>query len=324
MKVCYEISAERLVASDSTRAQVIVFSCPDATEKEELAETYDLDAHTLESTLDIDEIPRLEFAPDRLFIIWKKPKSLTFTDELSFGMSSLGILLQPDKLIFITDQPYGLLEGKFFQRNASLSDLMLKVLLQTVHHYLGHLKGIKLLSGDIQKKINASMENRYLLQMFNLSETLIYYIDAIQGNGVVLARLRTAAGIKISLTPDEVEMLDDIIIDNQQCAKQAEIYSSVLSGLMDARGNIINNNMNVLLKNLTLINVVFLPLNLVASIGGMSEYSAITQHLDWRLSYFLFFLGMLVLGWITWVILQRRISALQGVDLKRKPRSTLH
>jgi magnesium transporter len=201
---------------------------------------------------------------------------------------------------------------------------MLKVLLQTVHHYLGHLKGIKLLSGDIQKKINASMENRYLLQMFNLSETLIYYIDAIQGNGVVLARLRTAAGIKISLTPDEVEMLDDIIIDNQQCAKQAEIYSSVLSGLMDARGNIINNNMNVLLKNLTLINVVFLPLNLVASIGGMSEYSAITQHLDWRLSYFLFFLGMLVLGWITWVILQRRISALQGVDLKRKPRSTLH
>ncbi len=31
---------------------------------------------------------------------------------------------------------------------------------------------------------------------------------------------------------------------------------------MDARGNLVNNNMNTLLKNLTLINVVFLPLNL--------------------------------------------------------------
>ena len=71
-------------------------------------------------------------------------------------------------------------------------------------------------------------------------------------------------------------------------SRQADIYSSVLSGLMDARGTIVNNNMNVLLKNLTLINIVFLPLNLIASIGGMSEWSMMTQGLDWRISYSLF------------------------------------
>jgi magnesium transporter len=73
---------------------------------------------------------------------------------------------------------------------------------------------------------------------------------------------------------------------------------------MDARGNIINNNMNILLKNLTLINVVFLPLNLIASVGGMSEFTMMTQGiLDWRTAYFLFLIGMVILGIMTWIFL---------------------
>jgi len=77
---------------------------------------------------------------------------------------------------------------------------------------------------------------------------------------------------------------------------------------MDARGTIVNNNMNVLLKNLTLINTVLLPLNLIASIGGMSEWSMMTKGLDWRVSYGLFSLGMAVLGLLMWVIVTRFID----------------
>jgi magnesium transporter len=115
----------------------------------------------------------------------------------------------------------------------------------------------------------------------------------------VLTKLHAAAD-RLKLTADQIELFDDVIIENQQASKQAGIYSTVLSGLMDARGTIVNNNMNVLLKNLTLINVVFLPLNLIASMGGMSEFSAITKSLDWRISYGLFSLAMILLGWAIW------------------------
>jgi magnesium transporter len=74
---------------------------------------------------------------------------------------------------------------------------------------------------------------------------------------------------------------------------------------MDARGNLVNNNMNTLLKNLTLINVVFLPLNLIASIGGMSEFSMMTQGIDWRISYALLGVVMLLIGWLTAIVLKR-------------------
>lgn len=66
--------------------------------------------------------------------------------------------------------------------------------------------------------------------------------------------------------------------------------------------------MNVLLKNLTLINIVFLPLNLIASIGGMSEWSMMTEGLDWRLSYTLFSLGMVVIGGVTWLLMKKLIN----------------
>jgi magnesium transporter len=146
------------------------------------------------------------------------------------------------------------------------------------------------------------MENRYLLQVFAVSESLIYYLNAIEANGAVLVKLWANAE-RLAHLKQDVEFLHDVMLDNQQCARQAQIHSAVLSGLMDARGTNVNNNVNVLLKNLTLINVIFLPLTLIASIGGMSEFSMMTHGIDWRISYALLTLGMVGLGWATWVVL---------------------
>jgi magnesium transporter len=72
---------------------------------------------------------------------------------------------------------------------------------------------------------------------------------------------------------------------------------------MDARGNIVNNNMNVLLRNLTMINVVFLPLGVLASMGGMSEFTMMIQEygIDWRIGYPLFTAAMVGMGAALWV-----------------------
>eukprot|EP00659_Diplonema_papillatum_P012759 gene12759-19700_t len=154
---------------------------------------------------------------------------------------------------------------------------------------------------ELQQQFNASMSNRHLMQMFNLSESLIYYINALHSNGAVLTRLRNH-GEKEHFSAETLGLIDDLIIENNQCYKQAEIYSNVFSGLIDARGNLMNNSMNNLLRKLTLINVVFLPLNLIASVGGMSEFSMMTAGTPWWISYPLFMAamglgaGLMVLG----------------------------
>lgn len=123
---------------------------------------------------------------------------------------------------------------------------------------------------------------------------------------------------RLGFSESHIELLDDIILENKQASRQAHIYSSVLSGLMDARGTIVNNNMNVLLKNLTLINIVFLPLNLIASIGGMSEWSMMTQGMNWKVSYGLFSAGMVTLGWLTWFVMTRFISRIDAKATSKK------
>jgi magnesium transporter len=220
-------------------------------------------------------------------------------------MRSPGSSTSPtDWLVIVLSEGPHPFQAKEFKGVSTTSDIVLRFLLHTVRHYLGHLKVIKQVSAELERKVSASMENRYLLQMFTLGESLIYYLNAIEANGAVLVKLRGTPG-RLPFFRPESELLDDLILENQQCARQAQIYSSVLSGLMDARGTIVNNNMNILLKNLTVINVIFLPLNLLASIGGMSEFTMMTQGMDWRLAYAIFLLGMILLAWITWLALVR-------------------
>lgn len=68
---------------------------------------------------------------------------------------------------------------------------------------------------------------------------------------------------------------------------------------MDATVGFININQNKDIKRLTIISVIFMPLNLLAGVGGMSEYSMMTQGLPWEASYGIFTIGLVVVGWLT-------------------------
>ncbi len=313
-----------LVASDAPDAPILVFINPDAAEKELLLHAFDLDEHTLLSALDPDEVSRLETDGDSLSVIWKRPMNYSGKDNFYFNVASLGLFLTKNRLALVLPEDISIVpsNSKRAQQLESPLKVALTFLYETIQHYLEHLKVIKMISRDLQQKINTSMENKHLIQMFNLSESLVYYANAINGNNAVLARLRAYAE-KSSFPPAIIELLDDLIIENNQCYKQAEIYSTVFSGLMDARGTLVNNNMNILLKNLTIINIVFLPLNLLASIGGMSEYSMMTGGTDWRISYGLFFLAMVAMGWLTAYVLGR-MDLISNRLTWRKPKQGTH
>jgi magnesium transporter len=219
-----------------------------------------------------------------------------------FEVSSVGFILTGDQLTIITTHEPLQLERQRTRAVKSLRDLLLRELLETIHHYINHLRVIKAMSREVQSKLNTSIGNEYLLRMFGLGESLVYYVNAIEANGGALGRLRASAE-RIEFSPTEIGMIDDLIIENTQCARQASIYSEVLSGLMDARGNIVNNNMTTLLKNLTVINVVFLPLGVLVGIGGMSEFTMMTEGIPWWVAYPLFVLGLAGIGFVTWRVL---------------------
>ena len=147
-----------------------------------------------------------------------------------------------------------LFEGKLFQKVGSLMDIVIKLINRTIYHFLEHLKIINMISSEIEQKVNSSMENKYLIHMFTLEKSLVYYLNSINANATVIEKLKNSAS-KIGFSTESQELLEDLIIETNQCYKQAEIYSNILSSLMDARASIVNNNLNVLMKTLTKITL---------------------------------------------------------------------
>lgn len=73
---------------------------------------------------------------------------------------------------------------------------------------------------------------------------------------------------------------------------------------MDATVGFLNVNQNKDLKRLTVISVVFMPINVLAGIGGMSEFSMMTHGVPWQIAYSIFIAGMIAIGILTYVSLR--------------------
>jgi magnesium transporter len=302
----YQISNDRICEAQDGEGPIHLYCGPQKPELKSLVDNYKLDEHTLNSALDPDEISRLEFEPDHVAMIIKRPRNYSIVDELLFKVTSIGLFMFKDKIIIVMPEDIQIfeLESRPALKLRSLTDVLLKIIYGTISHFLWHLKAINQISDSLEQKINTSMENKYLLNMFTLEKSLVYYLNGITYNSMLFEKMKINAA-KVGLTPEELEILDDIIIENNQCSKQAEIYTNILSSLMDARASIVNNNLSLLIKRLTIISVVFLPLNFIAGVGGMSEFTLFTQRIHWWISYPIFTVAMLLLAIFTYFFVSK-------------------
>jgi magnesium transporter len=273
----YQVCESRIIGAEEYPCPIEVFVNPDADEKRYLIEELKVDEHTLNSALDPDEISRLEFEPDHIALIFKMPKSYSGQDQLLFRVVSTGAFLFKDKMVLVVSEDVPLFEGKQFTRVQSLRSLFLRVLNRSAYHFMEHLKIINLLTDELEGKINESMENRYLINLFTLEKSLVYYLNAIHSNTVVIEKLKNYVS-RMGFTTEESEFLDDILVENNQCFRQAEIYSNILASLMDARVSIVSNNLNILMKTLNIITICLMVPTLVVSTFSMNVGFPLQHH----------------------------------------------
>jgi magnesium transporter len=255
--------------SASPAPLVYVYRVPDEAERKYLVEHLKIDEHTLNSSLDPDELSRLEFEPEHVAMIFKRPKRYNPEERLAFMVVSTGLFLFKDKLIIVLADDAQLFEGRPFIKMQSAQDVCLKLIYRAILHFLEHVRGINMISTELEQQVNTSMENKHLLHMVSLENSLVYYLNAVNSNGTLIEKLRNNAA-KIGFGTENIEFLDDVLIENNQCRGQIEIYSQVLSSMMDARASIISNNLNIRIKALTLITIAIMLPTFVVSLFSMN------------------------------------------------------
>ncbi|MDR2346013.1 MAG: magnesium transporter CorA family protein [Planctomycetaceae bacterium] len=307
MRRYFEIIDGRLTPTENENSQIVVFVNPNEAERLYLIGELSLDEHTLSSALDPDELSRVEFEPEHVAVIFKRPRHYSEGDDFLFRICSMGLYLFKDRLIAVMSDDITIFDrGKELSNIiGGLREVLIRLIARSISQFLGHIRVISMVVDELEKKLETSMSNKHLMHLFRLSQSMTYYLSAISSNGVLIDKLRANAP-KIGITSELEEQLDDLSVDNTQCYKQAEIYSVIMSGMNDARASMVNNNLNILMKRLTVLSIVFLPLNVIAGIFGMSEYSTfMTNVMPLQYAYMLFVLGLVIVGYLTFWLLKR-------------------
>ncbi|WP_243385143.1 magnesium transporter CorA family protein [Bacillus kexueae] len=135
-------------------------------------------------------------------------------------------------------------------------------------YYLRYLKQINRKTSAIEKELHQSMKNKELFSLLSLEKSLVYFTTSLKANNIVMERLLRLNYLK--MYDEDQDLLQDVIIENKQAIEMTEVYSSILSGMMDAFASVISNNVNIVMKFLTAITIVIAIPTLVASFYGMN------------------------------------------------------
>jgi magnesium transporter len=222
--------------------------------------------------LDADETPRMEIEDSCLFIVVRTPR-FDATGEIPYITAPLGMIVTAERIITVSSQKDGVLDGFINGRvrnfsTANRTRFVLHVFRTTALLYLKHLKEINRKTSGIEAELHRSLTNEALIRLLNLEKGLVYFTTSIRSNELVMERLHKTHFLKMS--PDDEDFLEDVIVDNKQAIEMANIYSNILSGMMDAFASVISNNLSVVMKFLTSVTIILMLPTLVASIYGMN------------------------------------------------------
>lgn len=255
-------------------AQLVRAAAPTPGDLAFLSAELDIPLDFLVAALDRDERPRIEVEDGCRLLIVRIPHHDAASDT-PFVTLSMAIVQTPTHLVTVcSEEPQlwqELLAGGRRQKLPDPADRVMflnTLLLAVARQYLAFIRQIKDEADSAETAIHGSLRNEMLIRMLNLEKCLVFFTTSLRGNEPMWDRFRKIHGRE--LTEDEQDLADDVKIEFRQAQDLADIYSNILSGMMDAFASVIANNLNVVMKYLTLITIILMLPTLIASVYGMN------------------------------------------------------
>jgi magnesium transporter len=226
----------------------------------------------LTDPLDVDERARIETDEGVTLVILRIPYFDRDNVELPYTTLPLGIIFTEECVVTVCSKVienfFDFTSGRvktftIEQRGKFLLQIFFRAALQ----YLSYLKEINKRTDTTERELHKSMKNEELIKLLHIEKSLVYFTTSLRSNEIMMERLEKT-GIK--LTEEDRDLLDDVLIENKQAIEMSNIYSNILSGMMDAFASVINNNLNVVVKFLTSVTIIFMIPTFVSSTYGMN------------------------------------------------------
>lgn len=245
---------------------------PTAEDLSVLKERFDVPDFTHDAE-DIEERPRVDHDNNWTVVFVRMPcKKIDEDGDTVFSTAPMATLIRDD--VFITVNYYDTVVLDDFIRwsqqrhisNCKGYDLLLSLMLSTSVWYLKYLKQMNSMMNAAEERLEQKMDNDELMRTMGLGKFLIYFITSLKGNMTVLTRLKK----RLRVMPHDDDLLEDVEIETQQAIDTAEIYSKILERQQETYSSVIGNNLNRIMKTLTVVTILLMIPTVIAGYYGMN------------------------------------------------------
>lgn len=258
---------------------------------------------TLEDIVNTGQRPKVEDFEDYIYLVFKMLKFEETTGHITSEQVSL--IVGPHYVLSFQEA-----EGDVFSsvrqrirqargriRSAGPDYLAYALIDAAVDHYFLILEKIGERIEHFEEQLHVQATPEILQAIYDLKRELIYFRKQVWPVREVLnAWQKTESAL---VQEANKIFLRDVYDHTIQVIDTIESFRDIISGVMDLYMSTVSNKMNEVMKVLTIIATIFIPLTFVAGIYGMNF--KFMPELEWRWSYpllwaflFLIFFGMVV------------------------------
>lgn len=226
----------------------------------------------IKAALDEEESARVEVDDGATMYIVDSPMIVDTEDGDQYTTIPVAIIYNPKCIITVSLNTDPILTG-FYSNRTKVSTskpvgFVLNFMLGNVKRFSSLLKQIDKKSLRLQAELHKSMRNQELIELLDLQNSLVYFSTALSANSTVHGRLSRMESVQSN--EEYRDLQEDVLIETKQAVEMCSIYRDILKTTMDAFSSVISNNVNHVVKRLTIITILVAIPTLIAGLLGMN------------------------------------------------------
>ncbi|HCR44317.1 MAG TPA: magnesium transporter [Ruminococcaceae bacterium] len=246
---------------------------PSDSEINGLISDFNIEPDFFRAAMDEEESSHIDHEGDNTLIIIDIPVVEKEGKNITYTTMPLGIIATEENVITVSIKDNSIVKefagGAVKNAETNLrTRFILALMLRVAVRYLQYLKQIEKISNYVETELRASMKNSELLQLLDIEKSLVYFSSSLKGNQITLEKIMRGRVIK--LYEDDQDLLEDVLIEVKQAIEMTTIYLNILSGTMDAFASVISNNLNIVMKVLASITLLFSIPAVISGFYGMN------------------------------------------------------
>ena len=269
----YKINQKALLKLNEIEPSSWIFiQQPDECDFTILKNVFELPAAVLDEIPDPDEMGRIEIEDNYHLFLLRVPIKRQNSDVI-FKTAPLWFIFFKEQVLTICTEELDYMFPVFSRSIKEFpytdrANLFLNIYLEILEYFQNYLRKINEITLFTEKDLKDSIRKNIFMRIMQLEKSLVYFTTALKSNERVLykvLRMETRQDWKI----DE-DLKDQVQLEHNQAVEMTNIYSNILSNMVNTFGSVITSNLNSVMTRLTIISLVLMVPTLIASIYGMN------------------------------------------------------